>query len=147
MRHHTRSTFPHNKGTNTGLTGQDHIPAVTDTEVTARVIHREVTPVHITDIHTEAHLTTDIQTLIVTDGTHHIGGLHCIEVLLHILEITVGLNHNLPKTTCMMSSKPSYSSNKMAWKHKDKKYKQVTIDDPHLIITALMNHPVSQRRT
>ena len=28
----------------------------------------------------------------------------------------------------MTSSKPSYSSNKTAWKHKDKKYKQVTID-------------------
>ena len=38
-------------GTDTGLTGQDHIPAVTDTEVTAKVIHREVTPGHITDIH------------------------------------------------------------------------------------------------
>ena len=46
-------------GTDTGLTGQNHIPAVTDTEVTARVINREVTSGHITDIHTEAHLTTD----------------------------------------------------------------------------------------
>ena len=84
-------------GTNTGLTGQDHIPAVTDTEATARVIHREVTPGHITYIHTEAHLTTDTQTLIITDGTHHIGGLHCIEALLHTLEIAVGLNH-IPHT-------------------------------------------------
>ena len=63
-------------GTNTGLTGQDYMLAVTDTEVTARVIHREVAPVHTTDIHTEAHLTTDNHTLIVTDGTHHIGALH-----------------------------------------------------------------------
>ena len=61
-------------GTNTGLTGQDHIPTVTDTEVTARVIHREVAPGHITDIHTETHLSTDIQTLIITNETHHIGG-------------------------------------------------------------------------
>ena len=30
----------------------------------------------------------------------------------------------------MTSSKPSYSSTKKAWKHKDEKYKQVTIDDP-----------------
>ena len=29
----------------------------------------------------------------------------------------------------MTSSKPSYSSNKTVWKHKDKKYKQVTIND------------------
>ena len=36
----------------------------------------------------------------------------------------------------MISSKPSYSSNKTALKHKDKKYKQVTIDDPHTIISS-----------
>ena len=30
----------------------------------------------------------------------------------------------------MTSSKPSYSSNRTAWKNKDKKHKQVTIDDP-----------------
>ena len=30
----------------------------------------------------------------------------------------------------MTSSKPSYSSKRTAWKNKDKKYKQVTIDDP-----------------
>ena len=77
-------------GKNTGFTGPDDIPTVTDTEVTARVIHREVTPGHITDIHTEAHLTTDIQTLIIPNRTHHIG-LHCIEALPHILEIAVGL--------------------------------------------------------
>ena len=71
-------------GTDTGLTGQDHIPAVGDTEVTARVIHREVTPGHITDVHTEAHLTIDAQTLNVTNKTCHIGDLHCIEALLHI---------------------------------------------------------------
>ena len=52
--------------------------------------------------------------------------------------------HNSHKTTCMAPSKPTYSSSRTAWKNKDKKYKQVTIDDPHLIITVLMNHPVSQ---
>ena len=72
-------------GTDTGLTGQDHIPAVTDTEVSARVIHREVTPGHVTDIHTEAHLATDTQTPIVIDGIHHIGDLHCTVALPHIL--------------------------------------------------------------
>ena len=49
-------------GTDTGLTGQGHIPTVTGTEVTARAIHREVTPGHITDIHTGAHLATVTQT-------------------------------------------------------------------------------------
>ena len=50
-------------GTDTGLTGQDHIPAVTDTEITARVIHRDVTPGHIIDVHTGAHLATDTQNI------------------------------------------------------------------------------------
>ena len=71
--------------TDTGLTGQDHIPAVTDTEVTARVIHREVTPGHITDAHTEAHLSTNTPTHMVINGIHHIGDFHCTEALLHIL--------------------------------------------------------------
>ena len=88
-------------GTNRGLTGQDHIPAVTDTEVTARVIHREVTPGHITDVHTGVHLATDTQTLIVTNGIHHTGGLHHIGALLHILGIIVGLNH-IPDTELLI---------------------------------------------
>ena len=88
-------------GTNAGLTGQDHIPTVTDTEVTARIIHREVTPGYITDVHTEAHLATNTQTLIVTNRTHHIGDLHCIEALLHILEIAVGPNH-IPHTEILI---------------------------------------------
>ena len=71
-------------GKDTGLTGQDHIPVVTDTEVTARVIHREITPNHMTDVHTEVHITTDTQTLIITDQKHHTGGLHHIEALPHI---------------------------------------------------------------
>ena len=74
---------------------------MTDTEVTARVIHREVAPGHITDVHTEAHLVTDTQTLIVTDRMHQIGGLHCIEALMHTLEIAVGLNH-VPHTKLLV---------------------------------------------
>ena len=80
-------------GTDTALTGQSHIPAVTGTEVTAGAIHREVAPGHITDIHTGAHLTTDTQTHIIIDGIHHTGDLHCTEALPHILEITVGQDH------------------------------------------------------
>ena len=34
------------------------------------------------------------------------------------------------KASQTASSKPSYSSNKTALKHQDKKYKKVTIDDP-----------------
>ena len=53
-----------------------------DTEVTVKIPHREVAPGHITDAPTEAHHATDTQTLIVTNGTHHIGGLPHIEALL-----------------------------------------------------------------
>ena len=84
-------------GTGIGLTGQDPIPAVIDTEVTARVIHREVNPNHITDVHTEAHLATDTQTHIITDGIHHMEDLHCTEVFPHIPEIAVDLDH-MPHT-------------------------------------------------
>ena len=66
-----------------------------DTEVTVEITHREVTPGHITNASTEAHHATDTQTLIVTDGTHHIGGLPHIEALLCILETAVGLYHVL----------------------------------------------------
>ena len=73
-----------------GLTGQDHIPTVTGTEVTTKIIHREVTPGHITDVHTGTHLTTDTQPLIIIDGTHCTGDLYHTEALPHILEIAVG---------------------------------------------------------
>ena len=79
-------------GTDTGLTGQGHIPTVTGTEATARAIHREGTPGHITDVHTGAHLATDTKTHII-DGIHHTGDLHGTEAPPHILEITVGQDH------------------------------------------------------
>ena len=80
-------------GTDIGLTGQDPIPAVIDTEVTARVIHREVTPGHITDAHTEAHHATDTQAHITTAEILHIEDLHHTEVFPHIPEIAVDLDH------------------------------------------------------
>ena len=59
-------------GTDIGLTGQDPIPSVLDTEVTAGVIHKEVVPGHIIDTHIEVHHATDTQTHIIIDGIHHI---------------------------------------------------------------------------
>ena len=121
-------------GTDTGFTGQDHIPTVTDTEVKAKVIHREVTPGHITDVHTGAHLATVTQPLIIINGTHHTGDLHCTEALPHILEITVGLNHihhiKLP-IWHLLTLLQLYQD---SLENKDKKYKQVTIDDPHPLL-------------
>ena len=79
--------------TDIGLTGQDPIPTVIDTEVTAGVIHREFTPGHITDVHTEAHCTTDTQTHIIINKILHLEDLHHTKVFLHIPEITVDLDH------------------------------------------------------
>ena len=79
--------------TDIGLTGQDPIPAVIDTEVTVRVIHEGVTPGHMTDAHTEAHHATDTQAHIAINEILHIEDLHHTEVFLHIPEIAVDLDH------------------------------------------------------
>ena len=79
--------------TDIGLTGQDPIPTVTDTGVTVRVIHRGVTPGHITDAHTEAHHATDTQAHIAINEILLIDGLHHTEAFLHIPEIAVDLDH------------------------------------------------------
>ena len=96
-RHHDRSISHHIIRTIIGLTGQDPIPAVIDTEVTVGVIHREVAPCHITDAHTEAHHATDTQAHIAFDEILHIEDLHHTEVFLHIPEITVDPD-NIPHT-------------------------------------------------
>ena len=82
-------------GTNTGLADPDHIHAPTDTDVTVKITYREVVPGHITDVPTDVHHATDTPTLIITNGTHQIGGLPHIEALLHILKTAVGLDHIL----------------------------------------------------
>ena len=134
-------------GTDTGLIGQDHIPAVTDTDITAKVIHREVIPGHITGVCTEAHLTTYTQTLIIIDGTHHIGDLHHTEALLHILEIAVGLNH-IPHTNQPIWHllNPLTALTRQPGNTRIRNINKSPLMTPHLIITALMNHPVSQMR-
>ena len=68
---------------------------LTDTEVTAKISHTEVTPGHITDVPTEAHHAINTQILIVTNVTHPIGGLPHTEALLCIQETAVGLGHVL----------------------------------------------------
>ena len=83
--------------TDIGLTGQDAIPTVIVTEVTARVLHRRVAPGHITDAHTEAHHATDTQAHIAIDETLPIEDLCHTEVFLHIPEIAVDLYH-IPHT-------------------------------------------------
>ena len=48
----------------------------------------------------------------------------------HFRDCSRSRPHNLHRTTCTAPSKPTYSSSRTAWTNKDKKYKQVTIDDP-----------------
>ena len=75
------------------LTGQDPTPAAIDTGVTVGVIHEEVTPGHITDAHTEAHHAAETLAHIAIDETFHIGDPHHTEVIQHIPEIVVNLDH------------------------------------------------------
>ena len=80
-------------GTDIGPTCQDSIPTVIDTEVTVRVIHKEVAPGHTTDVHTEAHHATDTQTHITIDGICQIEDLHHTEVFPYIPETRVDLDN------------------------------------------------------
>ena len=130
-----------------GLADPDHVRAITDTEVTAKITHREVTPGHITDAPTEAHNATDTQTLIITDGTHHIGGLPHIEAFLHILETTVGLDHIL-HTKLARQHLPNLHTalTRQHGNTRIRNIKRSPLMTPHLITTVLINHPVIQRR-
>ena len=134
-------------GTDTGLTDQGYIPTVTGTEITAVAIPREVTPGHITDVHTEAHLTTDTCTHIVINEIHHTGDLHHTEAFLHILGIAVGQDHitctelpiwHPPNPPTALAGQPG--------KTRIRNTNKSPLMTPHLIITVLMNHPVSQIR-
>ena len=85
--------------------------------------HEGVIPGPITDPHTTAHHATDTQVHTTTDETL------CTEDPQHtgvFPGIAVDPDHVHHTNT---SSKPSYSCDHTAWKNKDRKYKQVTIDD------------------
>ena len=115
--------------------------------MTAKVIHREVTPGHITDVHAEAHLATDTQQHIVINGICHIGDLHCTEAFPHTLEIAVGLNHipHMKSTVWHLLNLPT-SLTGQPGKTRIRNKNKSPLMTPHLIITALMNHPVSLMR-
>ena len=80
-------------GTDIGPIGQDLITTFIGTEVTVRVIHKEVTPGHTTDTYTEAHHATDTQAHIAIDGICHIEDLHHTEISPHIPKTAVGLDN------------------------------------------------------
>ena len=133
-------------GTDTGLTDQGHIPIVTGTEVHSwsnfqrshtRSYHR--CPHRCTSCHGHSNTyrhqqnTPHRRSSYRSSSTHSRNGSR-------------SRSHNWHRTTHMACSKPTYSSSRTVWKNKDKKYKQVIIDDPHLIITVLMNYPVHLMR-
>ena len=114
--------------TDIGSIGQDPTPAIIDTGVTVTVTHKEVTPGHITDPHTAAHHTTETQVHITTNEIPHTEDLHHTEVFPGIA-VDSDLTHHTNMTmkhhqNCLtaLTRQPE--------KNKDKKYKQVTIDDP-----------------
>ena len=134
-------------GTDIGLTGQDPIPAVIDTEVTATVIHLGVTPGHITDAHTGAHHTTDTQAHIAINEILHIEDLHHTEVFPHIPEIAVDLDHiHCTKTlTCHLLNHPTAPTGQPG-KTRIRNINKSPLMTHHPNITALMNHPMNQMR-
>ena len=97
---------------------RSHSCRVIDTGATVEVTHEGVIPSPITDPYTTAHHTTETVVHTANNKTPHTEDPHHIEVFPGI-----AVDH---KT----SSKPSYRSDRTAWKNNDRKYKQVTIDDP-----------------
>ena len=134
-------------GTDTGLADPDHVHALTGTEVKVEIAHREFGLGHIADTPIEAHHATDIQVLIITNGTHHIGGLPHIEALPHNLETAVGLDHIL----CTKLAKRHLLNlcTALTRQHGNTRIGNIErspLMTPHLITTVVMNHPVIQRR-
>ena len=110
------------------LAGPDPIHTVLDTGVIVTMTHEEVAPGPIMDPHAAAHHITEAQAHTTTDETPHTADPHHAEVFP---EITVDPDHvHHTNTTTKPSARLSYSSNQTAWKTKDMKHKQVTIDDP-----------------
>ena len=82
----------------------------------------------ITNPHSAAHHATEAQAHIVTDETPHTADPH------HAGVSSETTGRFRPYTSCKhhhkTSTRLSYSSNQTTWKTKDRKYKQVTINDP-----------------
>ena len=96
---------------------------------------------------TEAHHATDIQVLINTDGTHHIGGLPNIEALPCILETAAGLDHVL--CTKLAEQHLLNLHTALTRQHGNTRIRNIErspLMTPHLITRVLMNHPVIQKR-
>ena len=107
--------------TDIDLTGRDPILTVIDTGVHSQSNSWRS---HSRSYHRPTHHSTSCHrnssTYCHQRDTPHRRPRDCSRSRLHI-------SH---KNNCITSSKPSSSSNRTIWKNKDRKYKQVTIDDP-----------------
>ena len=103
-------------------------PITQDIGVTVTVTLTEVTLDLFTNPHATAHHATEAQVHTITTKTHHTADPHHREVSP---EITVDPGTCTPsKHHYKTPNRPSSSSHQTPWKSKDRKYKQVTIDDP-----------------
>ena len=105
----------------------DPIPITPDLGVTVIVTLKEVTLDHITDPHAAAHYATEDQVHTITDKTLHTADPHHVGVSA---ETTVDLDHtHHANTTTKHQPDHLPAPYQSTWKTKDRKYKQVTIDD------------------
>ena len=112
----------------TGSADLDLTPIILDIGVTVTVTLAEVTLDPFTDPHATAHHATEAQAHTVIDETCHTKDPHHVGVSP---EITVDPGHARPTNTITKTPRrPSSSSDQTPWKTKDRKYKEVTIDDP-----------------
>ena len=114
--------------TDMGLTGQYPTPTIVDTGVTVTVTHEEVTPGHITNPHATAHHAIETQVHLANDKTPHTEDPHHTEVFPGI-SVDPDLTHHTNTTTKHHQNHLTAPTGQPG-KNKDKKYKQVTIDDP-----------------
>ena len=112
----------------TGSADLDPIPIIPDIGVTVTVTLAEVTLDPITNPHATAHQATEAQAHTITNRTPHTADPHHVGVSS---EITVDLGHTHHKNTITKHQQDCLPALiKQSGKPKDRKYKQVTIDDP-----------------
>ena len=89
-------------------------------------------PDHSTDLHIVTTHATEAQAHTTTAVTCHITNLHPVEIFP---KMTADLNHtNLTDNITNQPRGSSSSLQTMPWKNKDRKHKQVTIDNPLRIL-------------
>ena len=114
--------------TGIGLAGPDPIHAAIDTGVAVTVTHKEVTLGPISDPPTTVHHVTEAQAHTITDETPHTKRSSSCKSFSR--DCSRSRPHTSHKHHHKTSTRPSFSSDQTTWKTKDRKHKQVTIDDP-----------------